>query len=124
MGDKVAFAIGADGATLEHFGYAVRFVVFEFGSVQPVYRGIRDAAPFCRREEKDAELRDVAGLLADCRAVICAAIGPCARLELSLANIEAFEFDGSMEAALQVIARRPLFGRPAQQSNPVTEFSE
>jgi len=124
MGDKVAFAIGADGAALEHFGYAERFVVFEFGPEQPVFREIRDATAFCRHEEKDAKLRNVADLLADCRAVICAAIGPCARLELSLANIEAFEFDGSMEAAIRVIARRPLFGRPAQQSNPVTEFSE
>jgi predicted Fe-Mo cluster-binding NifX family protein len=120
----VALAIGADGTTLEHFGYAERFAVYEFGPGTPVQREIREAAAFCRREDKEANLQAVAGLLCDCRAVICAAIGPCARLELSFSNVEAYEFDGSVEAAIQVIARRPLFGRPPQRTESVRESSE
>jgi predicted Fe-Mo cluster-binding NifX family protein len=53
-------------------------------------------------------------MLADCKAVICAAIGPCARQELSGANVLAYEFDGTIQDAIQTIARHPQFGGCAQ----------
>jgi len=110
---KVAFAVNGDGS-LEHFGHAEEFAVYEFGVNAPVKHELRRASPFCQRADKEVKLVAVTDLLADCQAVICAAIGPCAREELASADIEAFEYDGTVESAIEAIARRPFFIRRVQ----------
>jgi nitrogen fixation protein NifB len=110
MSIRVAFAVGLDGSQLEHFGHAEQFAVYEFSENSSVAQEVRDAEAFCQRNGKQTKLETVADLLADCRAVVCAAIGPCARRELSGANVQAYEFDGTIEDAVQTIARQPQFG--------------
>ncbi len=114
MSIKVAFAISQDGSALEHFGFAEQFAIYEFGENHPAAREVRHASAFCRRPDKELNLQTVADLLADCQAVICAVIGPCARQELAAADVEAFEFDGTVESAIQTIARQPSLVRRAK----------
>jgi nitrogen fixation protein NifB len=114
MSIKVAFAVNPDGSVLEHFGFAEQFAIYEFGESHPVASEVRHSSAFCRRPDKELNLQTVADLLADCQAVICAVIGPCARQELAAADVEAFEFDGTVESAIQTIARQPFLVRRAQ----------
>jgi predicted Fe-Mo cluster-binding NifX family protein len=116
MGIKVALALNADGTRLEHFGQADRFGIYELGPSAPVERELRHASAFCRQDDKDNKLETVADLLADCRAVVCAAIGPCARLELSDAGVEAFEYDGATGDAVGAIARQSFVARLERQT--------
>jgi predicted Fe-Mo cluster-binding NifX family protein len=126
MSIKVALALNADGTLLEHFGHAERFAVYELGAniPVPVQREIRQASAFCQREEKQSKLESVADLLADCRAVVCAAIGPCARQELSYANVEAFESAGGIEDAVRAISRQSFLARLERNTLPVTTVSK
>jgi len=110
MSIRVAFAVGSDGSRLEHFGHAERFAIYEFSKNSSVAQEVREAEAFCQRNGKQTKLEILADLLADCRAVVCAAIGPCARQELYGANVQAYEFGGTIEDAIQTIARQPQFG--------------
>ncbi len=107
MSFRVALAIEADGKFLAHFGRASRFAVYEFSSGVATPLDTRSAAAFCQRPEKQQKLESVSDLLADCVAVVAAAIGPCARHELESGKMQPLEFDGSVEDALCIIARYP-----------------
>jgi nitrogen fixation protein NifB len=121
MSIRVAFATSPGGAQLEHFGHAEQFAIYEFSGELPVSQEVRQAEAFCQRSGKQTKLEAVADMLADCKAVVCAAIGPCARQELSGADVLAYEFDGSIEDAIQTIARHPEFVRRAQTYRQVEE---
>ena len=114
MSIRVAFATSSGGIQLEHFGHAEQFAIYDFSANLPLEREVRQTESFCQRSGKQAKPETVADMLADCNAVICAAIGPCARQELSGANVLAYEFDGTIEDAIQTIARHPQFGGCAQ----------
>ena len=105
MSIRVAFATSSGGIRLEHFGHAEQFAIYEFSGDLPMSQEVRQAEAFCQRSGKQTKLEAVADMLADCKAVICAAIGPCARQELSSADVLAYEFDGTIEDAIQTIAR-------------------
>ncbi len=116
MSIKVALALNSDGSYLEHFGHAERFAVYELGLGAPVECEVRQAAAFCRQDEKQSKLEAVTGLLADCQAVVCAAIGPCARRELTYTGVEAFEYVGSTEDAIRAIGRESFIARLERQT--------
>jgi len=105
----VALAVDDTGERLLHFGYARHFAIVEVQDTQVAQLGLRSAEPFCRQPEKDSKLETAADLLADCRALICAAAGPCARRELADVGIAAFEFDGTPSDALYTIAHDTEF---------------
>jgi nitrogen fixation protein NifB len=113
MNIRVAFATGSGGIRLEHFGHAEQFAIYEFHGDLPVAREVLPVKAFCQHGGKQTKLEDVADILTDCKAVICAAIGPCARQELSGADVLAYEFEGTIEEAIQTIARHPQFGHRA-----------
>jgi predicted Fe-Mo cluster-binding NifX family protein len=116
MSLKVALAVSADGTLLEHFGQAERFAVYELGSHAPRQTEIRQATRFCHQEDKVIKAQDVAELLSDCCAVVCAAIGPCARLELGLAEVESFEYQGPIADVLRTMAGEAFVKRLSKQT--------
>ena len=111
MSFRVAIAIDVNGVFLAHFGRASRFAVYEFSSGHASLLDTRAAERFCQQLDKQQRLETVADLLADCSAVVAAAIGPCARQELNGANVQALEFDGRVEDAIRTIARYPHFNQ-------------
>jgi len=100
---RVALAVNEDGTELQHFGHAERFAIYEITPSQVEAREVRQSSAFCRQEEKDRKLENAADLLSDCRLVICKQIGPCAREELALDNVEALEYDGPLRDAVRAV---------------------
>jgi predicted Fe-Mo cluster-binding NifX family protein len=118
MSVKIALAVDSSGERLEHFGKTEEFVVYEIGDAEPVQQEVRRADAFCRDLDKQPRLESVVDLLADCQAVVCAAIGPCARQELAGVEIAAYEFNGTVTNAIQAIARRrAVFQRPRKDKS-------
>jgi predicted Fe-Mo cluster-binding NifX family protein len=113
MSIRVALAINSDGTQLEHFGHSGRFAIYEVepDGLEPIPLEVRDSAPFCRQDEKQNKLETVAELLADCRLVVCAAIGACGELELAFQHVDALPFEGSIDEALKAVAnpRSPVW---------------
>ncbi|MGA2047787.1 MAG: NifB/NifX family molybdenum-iron cluster-binding protein [Terracidiphilus sp.] len=107
MSFRVALAIDVNGAFLAHFGRASHFAVYEFSSGRASLLDTRATEIFCQQLDKQQRLESVADLLADCNAVVAAAIGPCARQELKEANVQTLEFDGCVEDAIRTIAQYP-----------------
>jgi predicted Fe-Mo cluster-binding NifX family protein len=107
MSYRVALALDETGDMLAHFGRASRFAVYEFSSGNALLLDMRGAQAFCQRAEQQQKLESVADLLADCAAVVAAAIGPCARMELESANVRPLEFNGVVLEAVRVIAQYP-----------------
>ena len=103
---KIAVA-GSDTTTLNaHFGFADYFNVFELGTDGPTFVEARWTTPHCSDVGGDHRKLDTSvGLLTDCRAVIAAAIGPCARQELEAHHILPVEYDGpGLEGAQSLLA--------------------
>ncbi len=87
----------ATGTSNAHFGFAEHFDVFDLDLTdqQPHFVETRRSTPHCRDTGGDRSLLDrSADLLADCQAVVAAAVGPCARRALTRRGVLAVEHDG------------------------------
>jgi nitrogen fixation protein NifB len=107
MAVRIAFAGSAESRTLDHFGHAQEFVVFDVDDEAAQLVENRRNDPFCAAGPKgDDALAATTGLLRDCQVVISAAAGPCVQRALAEAGLATLEYEGTIDEALaQLVAR-------------------
>ncbi|MDR3516694.1 MAG: NifB/NifX family molybdenum-iron cluster-binding protein [Azospirillaceae bacterium] len=111
---KVAVA-SQDGRTVDqHFGQATQFVIYEVaGSVFRVLEH-RTSQPSCGTAASghdEDRMQQTVELIADCRAVLVARIGPAAERRLAARGIEAFMVPTFIDRAMQRLAASGMLER-------------
>ena len=104
MSYRVAVASSDNKFVNQHFGHAEWFLIFEIDG--DVYRLLetRSTAPLCDdQEHNDDRLNSITKLIADCRAVLVAKIGPGALQQLRAEGIQAYESPNFIDEALQAL---------------------
>lgn len=97
-------AASSDGIVVnEHFGRAQNFLILEADGEKNIERiENRTVNPVCNSGEHDEDaLAEVVKRLADCRYVLVSRIGRAAEAALERQGIEAYEFPGVIEEAIE-----------------------
>jgi len=110
MSYRVAVA-STDGKYVnDHFGGAKPFLIFEISSTGYQYLELRPNVPSCNPEHADESRHSkTLELLADCRAVIVARIGPGAEQILASRGIQAVTIPDFIDEALKKLSQMNLF---------------
>jgi predicted Fe-Mo cluster-binding NifX family protein len=110
MDVKIAVA-SSDGVTInEHFGRAASFLVYQLHDQGWKLLESREISPACSGgEHSDDALERAARAIADCRGVVAARIGPGAIDALITHRILAFNMEGSIDAALEILRKSKRF---------------
>lgn len=108
MNIKVAVASENKVVVHQHFGRATQFLVYEVEEAECRLVEIRKNQPPCGTAQQDDEsghsedaLQRTVDLLADCRAVVVAQIGPGAVEKLSKHGIQAFVIPDFVDSAMR-----------------------
>ena len=105
MSIRVAIA-SRDGVTVhQHFGHAERFHVYDVAPDRVALVEIRDNAPSCSpgEEKHGAHLRTL-DLLADCEALVVAAVGPHALRLIEARGIACYQSEDLVPDVLRELA--------------------
>ncbi len=107
MAYDIAIA-SSDGLNVDrHFGHSEAFYIVEVdesGSYETKEK--RELKSPCQHGSHDEDaLLNAAKSLADCRYVLCEAIGPGAAAKLATVGVSAFETDESIEVAVKQVIR-------------------
>jgi len=116
---KVAIS-SADGKTVhQHFGQTTQFVVCEIDGRSVRFLEVRPNRPPCGTADDDGErghdednMSRTVALIADCRAVISAQIGPGAVARLAERDIQAFVIPDFIESALERLIDSGALNKP------------
>lgn len=110
MSYRVAVA-STDGKYVnDHFGRARQFLIFEISSTGYQFIESRSNIPSCNPEQADEGGHNkTLKLLADCRAVVVARIGPGVEQVLAAQGIQAFTIPDFIEEALKHLQQIDLF---------------
>jgi predicted Fe-Mo cluster-binding NifX family protein len=93
----------------QHFGHAVRFLVYEVegGSIRLVDE--KKVERYCTYDEahplRGHVLRGIAEALQGCRAIVCSQIGPAPQEEMSNLGFEVFAIEGEINSSLTELAK-------------------
>ena len=113
---KVAIATGNNVGVTDHFGYALRFQIWDLAGPSPRLIETRHNKPGCGAD-RSADRRDPldvsVDLVADCRAVVVARIGECGLNRLNALGILAFETDDMIDLVVRELAASPLLNGQA-----------
>jgi len=109
MSYRVAVA-STDGKYVnEHFGRAKQFLVFEFNDNGYQFIELRQNLPSCNIEQSDESGHSrTVELLADCKAVLVARIGPGAEQYLIQHGIKALTIPDFIDEALKQVRNQKL----------------
>jgi len=93
----------------EHFGMAQRFLIYEVSGDDVVLRGEKAVERYCSDDPDHAMRKPVieaiAAALKDCRAILCAQIGPAPQMELERLGIDVFSVTGPLPRTLVEMAK-------------------
>lgn len=112
MDTKIAVA-STDGTTVnEHFGRASVFRIYRLHDQGHEFLELRENAPPCEGQRHDDDALDrAARLIADCRGVVAAQIGPGAIDALIGQRVLAFAMEGTIDGALDTLRASRRFTR-------------
>lgn len=105
------FAVASkDGKEInQHFGHVERFLIYEVDGDRVELLEERAVEKYCRFDPehplRSHTLKETAGVLSGCRAVVCSMIGEAPRIELERIGVEAFVVEGEIVSALRDLAR-------------------
>lgn len=100
-------AASSDGKVINrHFGVAEQFLIFDIDKNGWTFIERRENTPPCNnREHDDDRLTDAIKNITDCSLVLVSRIGGGALSALALNNIDAVEFSGLIEEALDKLKK-------------------
>ncbi|KAB0668727.1 dinitrogenase iron-molybdenum cofactor biosynthesis protein [Oryzomonas sagensis] len=110
MDVKIAVA-SSDGTTInEHFGRARAFRIYRLHDEGHEFLELRKNTPACGGQQHDDDVLDrAAQLIADCRGVVAAQVGPGAIDALIGHRILAFTMGGLIDEALETLRASKRF---------------
>ncbi len=93
----------------QHFGHAERFLIYEVEGDEVKLVDEKKVERYCSYDV-DHPLRGhlleaIAGVLAGCRAVVCAQVGQAPQMEMERLGIDVYAADGPVKPALIEIAK-------------------
>jgi len=94
-----------DGKNInQHFGHAVRFLLYDVAGASVKLVGMKEVEKYCSYDEahplRGHVLRGIAEALQGCRAIVCSQIGPAPQEEMGRLGFEVYALEGEIEPAL------------------------
>lgn len=99
-----------DGKNInQHFGHAVRFLVFDVENATVRLVDEKKVERYCTYDEahplRGHVLRGIAEALKGCQAVVCSQIGPAPQEEMSRLGFEVYTLEGEINPSLLELAK-------------------
>jgi len=105
MSFTLAVAVQPESDQIGHFGRSDGFRIYEIAD-EARWLGQRPTLPFCGSHGRGgASIEPLLAVIADCAAVVVAAIGPCGRAALAEHGISVYEYSGGADAAAALVAQ-------------------